>query len=189
MEQFNNKMKVLIGPSTFGEQDKTPLNCLRENGFEIIGNPYKRKLTEDEVIKLLSKNVAGLIAGLEPLNRKVLSKTGLKVISRCGSGVSNVDLEAAAEMGIKVYSTPQGPTTAVAELTVGVLLNLLRRVSFMDNQLHAGKWAKQTGYQLEGKIVAIIGFGRIGRKVAALLKAFGAKLIAVDPSFTGEFDA
>ena len=182
------RIKVLIGPSSFGEQDPLPLNLLKEKGFEIVNNPYKRKLTKDEVIKLLSENVAVLIAGLEPLDREVLSKTALRVISRCGSGMSNVDLKAAAEKGIKVYSTPQGPVTAVAELTVGALLNLLRRISFMDNQLHAGKWNKQIGCQLEGKTVAIIGFGRIGKKLAALIKAFGAKLIAVDPNSKGEID-
>jgi D-3-phosphoglycerate dehydrogenase len=177
--------KILIGPSTFAEHDRKPLDLLKANGFEAIDNPYKRKLTKEEVIALLSDNVMGIIAGLEPLDKEVLTRTKLKVISRCGSGMSNVDLKSAAELGIKVYCTPQGPVTAVAELTVGALLSLLRMLPVMDQELHSGTWNKKIGLQLEGKTVAIIGFGRIGRKVAQLLKNFGTKLIAVDPALSG----
>lgn len=185
MKQPGSKIRILIAPSTFAEFDKGPLELLKKEGFEIVNNPYKRKLDKQEVIELLSNDVAGIIAGLEPLDREVLNKTKLRVISRSGSGISNVDLKTAREKGIKVYWTPRAPTVAVAELTVGALLNLLRRVTFMDSQLHVGRWVKQIGYQLQGKIVGIIGFGRIGRKVAALIKPFGVKLMAVDPGLKG----
>lgn len=188
MKDFKDKIKILIGPSTFGQEDCAPLKLLKDSGFEPINNPHKRKLTKEEVLGFLTEDVQGLIAGLEPLDREVLTKSGLKVISRCGSGVSNVDLKAARSLGIKVCSTPDGPTVAVAELTVGALLNLLRRVSYMDSRLHAGKWVKQIGFQLQGKTIAIIGFGRIGRRVAMLLKNFGVKLIAVDPALKAEVD-
>lgn len=179
MSLFNG-IKVFIGPSSFGEGDPAPLRCLKDAGFEIIENIHKRRLTKEELLKFLTQDIAGLVAGLETIDREVLEKTNLKVVSRCGAGVSNVDLEAAKELGIKVCSTPFGPTTAVAELTVAALLNLLRSLQIMNNDLHHGKWTKITGHQLEGKTVAIIGFGRIGRKVAALLAPFGVKIIAVD---------
>ena len=179
------KIKVLIGPSTFCDHDKAPLDLLSDSGFEVISNPHKRKLTKEETIALLSGNVAGLIAGLEPLDKDVLTKTKLKVISRCGSGMSNVDLATAKALGIKVYSTPDAPVNAVAELTVGSILSLLRASSFMDKELHEGRWSKKIGRELAGKTVAIVGFGRIGRRVALLLKNFGVKLIAVDPALTG----
>lgn len=181
MKKFKD-IRVLIGSSTFGAVDRSPLNHLLEMGCEIIRNPYKRKLTKEEVIDLLSDNVIGLIAGLEPLDREVLEKTKLKVISRCGSGLSNIDLDIANELGIKVCSTPFGPITAVAELTVGAMLSLLRWIPQMNNEMHEGKWIKKIGLQLEGKTVVIIGFGRIGRKVASLLKHFNARIIAVDPN-------
>ena len=182
------RIKVLIGPSTFGEHDPAPLVHLAEAGCDIIENPYKRRLTRDEVLKLLSDKVTGLIAGLEPLGRDVLEKTRLRVISRCGVGTSNIDLEAARELCIKVRSTPDAPTTSVAELTIGAMINTLRQISRMDMDLHGGRWAKQIGVQLEGKAVAIIGLGRIGRKVASLLKGFNVKLIAVDPNLSGKVD-
>lgn len=177
---FLKGVKVLIGPSTFGLQDQAPLKCLRDTGCEIVENPYRRRLTKKELLELLADNVTSLIAGLETVDREVLEKTNLRVISRCGAGIENIDLDAAAQLGIRVCSTPLGPTTAVAELTIAALLSLLRSVHIMNDDVHHGKWTKITGNQLEGKTVAIIGFGRIGRKVASLLKAFNVNIIAVD---------
>ena len=144
-------------------------------------NPYRRKLSKDELLALLP-GVTGLIAGLEPLTRDVLAQSSLKVISRCGVGVSNVDLEAARDLGIAVRITPDAPTLAVAELTVGAMLALLRRIPEMDRDLHQKKWNRQTGSQLTKKTVAIVGFGRIGRKVADFLRPFDVRLLVVDPA-------
>lgn len=174
-------VRVLIGPSTFGRHGDAALRQLKEAGCQIIDNPYKRKLKKDELLSLLSGDVSGLIAGLETLDRDVLSKTKLKVISRSGAGLSNVDLKAAGELGIKVRYTPDAPTTSVAEVTVAAMLNLLRQLPQMNSDLHSGIWQKQVGMQMEGKTVAIIGFGRIGRKVASLLSPFGVSILAVDP--------
>nr|MBI3612072.1 phosphoglycerate dehydrogenase [Nitrospirota bacterium] len=167
----------------FGAVDNTPMERLHQAGAHIVRNPFKRKLTKEELHALLP-GVIGLIAGLEPLTRDVLEISQLKVISRCGVGLSNVDLQAAADLGIVVRSTPDAPTTAVAELTVGAMLSLLRMVGWMDRDLHDGAWNKKIGVQLEGKTVVIIGFGRIGQKVASLLAPFNATIIAVDPSRT-----
>lgn len=175
------EFKILIGLSSFAALDQTPMEKLLRVGCKVIDNPYKRKLTEDELLELLSRDIRGLIAGLEPLNRRVLAQSNLKVISRCGSGMSNVDLEAARELGIKVYSTPFGPTSAVAELTLGALLCLLRFIPQMNETLHQGKWNKKIGSQLEGKTVVIIGFGRIGQRFAELLQPFNVEIIIVDP--------
>jgi len=176
-------IKILIGPSTFADLDPAPMKRLVEMGCTVIGNPFKRKLTKDELLQLLGKEVLGLVAGLEPLDRQVMEQTNLKVISRCGSGMSNVDLIAAREHGVKVCSTPFGPTQAVAELTLGAMLSLLRMVPEMNRDLHDGKWGKRIGGQLSGKTVSIIGFGRIGQCVAALLSPFHVKILAVDPVF------
>lgn len=173
------KTKILISTSTFAAINKAPLDKLIANGFEVVMNPYARKLSSDELLDL-SRGVEGLIAGLETLNRKVLESSKLKVISRCGAGVSNIDLQAAKKLGIKVYSTPDAPVDSVAELTLAAILNLARKLSEMSFDMHSGKWTKKTGILLEGKTVAIIGFGRIGRRVASLLEPFKSKIIAVD---------
>ncbi len=176
-----NGTKVLLGPSTFGVPDPAPLEQLKAVGCKIIHNPYKRKIQKHELLELLADDVPGLIAGLEILDREVLERTKLKVISRCGAGISNVDLVTAKRLNIKVCSTPEGPTTAVAELTLGAMLSLLRMIPQMNQDLHSGKWIKKIGLQLEGKTVVIVGFGRIGQKVAKLLKPFHVKCIVVDP--------
>ena len=182
--ELKKKTKVLLGPSSFAEMDRGPLDKLLSSDFEVIDNPYRRKLTEDELLKLLP-GVEGLIAGLEPLNRRVLESSCLKVISRCGSGLSNIDIQTAKELGIVVRNTPSGPTTAVAELTLGCLLCLLRQVPQMNHALHQKIWSKRVGRQLQGSCVAVIGFGEIGRKVGQMLYACGARVVAVDPVFSG----
>tara|TARA_B100000315_G_C14514977_1_gene558736 strand:- start:389 stop:1315 length:927 start_codon:yes stop_codon:yes gene_type:complete len=173
--------KILIGPSTFAALDNTPMKRMISKGFEVIDNPYKRKMTEDELVDLLSDDVIGLLAGLEPLNREVLETSNLKVISRVGSGLSNIDLGVAKELGIKVCYTPYGPTRAVAELTIGAMLSMIRMMPEMDRDLHKQNWNKKIGLQLEGKSIAVIGFGKIGRCVAELLSAFNTKILVVDP--------
>ncbi len=173
--------KILLGPSSFAETDKSPVIRLQNAGYEIIDNPFRRKLTKSELFELLTPDVVGIIAGLEPLDREVLEFSSLKAISRVGSGMSNVDQPAARELGIAVCSTPNGPVEAVAELTIGALLSLMRKIAQMDRALHSGKWEKRIGGQLEGKTVAIVGYGRIGRRVAALLAPFRVRLLVVDP--------
>ncbi|MFA5096568.1 MAG: NAD(P)-dependent oxidoreductase [Candidatus Omnitrophota bacterium] len=172
--------KILVTTSTFGESDSSPILLLEQAGYKVVLNPYKRKLTKEESKKLLPGHV-GLIAGLQTLDDEVLSVSGLKVISRCGSGMSNVDLEAAKRRKIEVCSTPEAPVNAVAELTLGCLLSLLRRISQLDQLMHQGTWKKHTGRELTGKTIVIIGFGRIGRRLSALLSPFAVKQIIVDP--------
>ena len=175
-------MKVLLGPSSFGEADPQPRRLLSDAGAAVVENPFRRRLTREELLGLLDPSVTGIIAGLEPLDRQVLEASALRVVSRCGSGMSNVDVVAAAELGIRVRSTPDGPTSAVAELVLAAMLNLLRGVPAMNEVMHAGGWPKTIGSQIEGKTVAVIGLGRIGRRVARLAGAFGARVVAVDPA-------
>ena len=177
--------KIAITTTSFGEYDKQSIMLLEENGFEIILNPYGRQLKRDEIIELC-KHAVGIIAGTETLGAEVLEKltqstalnpqSSLKVISRCGTGLDNVDLESAQKLGIKVFNTPDSPTLAVAELTIGLILNLLRKVNHMDKTIRNGKWEKIMGNLLYEKRVGIIGFGRVGQMVAALLIPFGCKI-------------
>ncbi len=179
-------MNVLIGPSSFGEPDPAPLRRLEQAGLTIVPNPWRRRYTKEEIIALLH-GIDGLIAGLEPLDRDVLaSAPSLKVVSRCGAGMSNVDQQAARELRIQVFNTPNGPTEAVAEMTLGCLLAVMRQAAAMSESLHAGRWDKRTGSQLQGKTVAIVGYGRIGRRVAELLTPFGIKKLIVDPQAASE---
>jgi len=172
--------KILISTTTFGEFDPVPLDLLKKAGINFDLNPHRRKLTGEEVA-VLAQGTAGIIAGTESLSGDVLRQIkNIKVISRCGAGIDNVDLETARELGIAVHSTPYGPTRAVAELTVGLMLDCLRGISQSDRSIRRGEWQKPMGWLLEGKTVGIIGFGRIGKTVCRLLQPWGVKVIAYD---------
>lgn len=185
--------KIAITTTTFGKYDERPLKLLEEYGLEVVLNPYGRTLKKDEVIEFC-KGAIGVIAGTEILDidtLECLTKTysqspglrpqTLKVISRCGSGLANVDLDTAKRLGIKVFNTPDAPIVAVAELTVGLILNLLRKVCWMDRNLRNEQWEKMMGNLLNKKKVGIKGFGRIGKKVAELLRPFGCEIAYADP--------
>jgi len=169
-------MKIVITTTSFAKFDNRPLQLLNNSGYEVVLNPYGRKLSGNEVVKHAS-DATGLIAGTESLDRSILENLPfLRIISRCGAGMDNIDLVAAAELNIKVVNTPFGPTLAVAELTVGLILDLLRKTTLMDREMRAGIWKKHMGNLLRGKRVGIIGFGRIGQKTGELLRAFGCEI-------------
>lgn len=172
--------KVAITTTSFAKSDTRPVEMLKRAGLDIAVNDLGRKLSKDETVSLCRGCVA-ILAGTENYDKDVLVKlAGLKIISRCGVGMENIDLKAAGELGIEVVNTPSGPTAAVAELTVALVLDLLRKISFMDRQIRSGGWEKVMGNLLSGKDVGIIGFGRIGQKVASLLEPFGCKIMYTD---------
>jgi len=174
-------MKIAITTSSFARFSEAPLDLLKEAGFNYELNPYGRKLTEKESIDML-RGCVGVGAGTEPLTARVMDAVPeLRVISRCGTGMDNVDLDAAAERGIVVRNTPDGPTLAVAELTLGLTLNLLRKVSQMDRELKGGVWKKRMGNNLRGKNLGIVGFGRIGQAVASVFAPLGVNIAFNDP--------
>lgn len=172
--------RVLISTSSFGRADARPLELLAERGFEVMLNPFGRTLTENEAAELLA-DADGVIAGTEPLTAAVLAASPrLRAICRVGVGLDNVDLAAALARGVRVFNTPDAVTDAVAELTVGGLLTLLRRTHRMDAALRAGDWSKTMGELLGGKTVGVIGLGRVGKRVCELLVPFRVRLLAED---------
>lgn len=151
--------------------------------FHVTKNNYCRKLSEEETDDLIQRHKpVGVIAGIEPLTRKIMTKAPfLKIISRCGVGLDSVDLKAASELGIKVVNTPDAPTSAVAELTIGLMLAILRGICLMDGKIRSGEWPRPIGSLLAGKMVGIIGCGRIGAYVARLVHSFGCNVMGYDP--------
>lgn len=171
--------KVLITTSSFGKAVSKPLDICKKE-CEVTLNPYGRKLTTEEFIAL-SEGVDGVIAGVEQITKEALEqRPNLKVISRCGVGMDNVDLEACRKMGVQVFNTPNAPVDSVAELTVTVMLDLLKNVSNMNRDLISGKWNKMSGSMLKDKKIGIIGMGRIGHRVADLLSAFQVGIAYTD---------
>ncbi|BBD07844.1 phosphoglycerate dehydrogenase [Desulfovibrio ferrophilus] len=174
-------MKIALTTSSFATYSKEPLNLLSEAGIEYIMNPHGRKLAPTETVEVL-QGCQGVVAGTEELSAAVLAQLPeLKVLSRCGVGMDSVDIPYCEANGITVLNTPFGPTQAVAELTLGLILDLMRNVTQMDRELRSGTWKKRMGWQLSGKKVGVIGFGRIGQAVADVLRPMGCEIAYADP--------
>ena len=173
-------MRILVTPSSFGECGSEPLQLLQASGLDIQLNAKKRRLSREEVISLGSDCV-GIIAGLEKLDADTLSCfSNLRVVSRLGSGVDNIDLEAAKQQGIVVRNTPYGPTRAAAELTLAMVMALLRNIPMADRNMRQGIWRKEIGQLLQGRVLGILGLGRIGREGAQLMIAMGCTVLGHD---------
>lgn len=173
-------MKILITTVPFGEIDNYPLQLLDSNGIEYLINPFNKKLSEDELVDLIP-DFDVIIAGTEPITKTVLNNAkNLKLISRVGIGLDSVDLVEAKRKGITVSYTPDAPAPAVAELTIGLMLSLLRSIHISNQDMHKGEWHRFLGKRLEKSVVGIIGMGRIGSKVTKILSYFPCAGILVN---------
>ena len=174
---------VLITMSSFAVHDSSPLKKLQKTDYNLVFNPFKRKLTEKEVIDLIEKHrPVGIVAGVEPLTRKVLLKaSNLKVISRCGIGLDSIDIDTARERSIIVTNTPDAPTRSVAELTLGMIFSILRNLPSSDTSIRMGKWVRPMGQLLRGKRVGLVGCGRIGSCLGKMLLSLDCHVIGYDP--------
>ena len=174
------KRKVLIALSSFGEYDSEPLKILRASGFQILRNTTGRRLNRDEIIELGS-DVEGIIAGVEPYDSVVLA--GLKkvrCISRCVVGLDNIDLNEAKKRKLTILNTPDVVVQPVAELTVAMIFDLLRKLTQQTALLKTGRWEKKAGHLLQGKTIGILGLGRIGKRVAEILFKLETQVIGAD---------
>ncbi len=172
--------KVLITTIPFGDKNRLPLDLLENAGIEYLINPFNKKITEEQLADIIT-DFDAIIAGTEPITENVMSRaSNLKFISRVGIGLDSVDLLASQKRGVKVSYTPDAPSLAVAELTLGLMLSLLRSIHISNFQMHQGNWHRFFGRRLEKVTVGIIGVGRIGSGVLKRLKAFGTSKIMVN---------
>ena len=176
---------IAITTSSFDKAGHNFVEQIKSGGYGVILNPYGRKMKHEESVSFLTSDVIGMIAGTETLNDSIFSQLpNLKVIVRAGIGMDAVDLESAQKRGIIVDNTPDGPVLAVAELTIGIILSLLRRIPEADRNLRKGQWQALMGKLLSGKKIGLVGCGRIGKAVAGLLKMFGCSIMICDPAIT-----
>ena len=167
--------------------DSPPWSVLVCDGLAEPGQELLRR--EAEVIlddlSSLGRVDAWIVRGRSQVDAAGLRSAAprLRVVGRAGVGVDNIDVGAARELGISIVTAPEASTTSVAELTIGLMLALARDISAADAALRRGEWPKASliGEELEGKTLGLVGFGRIGRAVAARAKAFGMVLAAFDP--------
>ena len=175
-------MKILVTPTSFKPDSGSPaMKKLRSFSDSLVFNPGSKPLTEDELIPLLDGCV-GCIAGLDHYTAKVIeSAKSLKVISRYGVGVNEVDLIAAKAKNIVICNTPGVNAQAVADLVFALLLCVARKVSILDRKTKEGQWPRSNGTELYAKTMGILGLGAIGKAVAQRAAGFSMKVLAYDP--------
>lgn len=174
-------MKAYVSTDPFASISKEPVNLLKYNGFDYRCNEFGRKITSEELAGEIG-DADVLIAGTENITREVFERApNLKLISRVGIGLDGIDFGLCKEYGVRVAYTPDAPTIAVAELTVGLMLDCGRKVTETNNNLKVRDiWRRHMGMLLNGRTVGLMGLGRIGKTLVHLLGGFNVKFIAHD---------
>ncbi len=177
----------------------TPWKILITDGLKPAGQTIlsreaevddRNGISAAELLAVIGNYDAVIVRSRTKITAEVLEagKPRLKVVGRAGVGVDNIDLEAAKARGIKVVNAPQASTNAVAELAIGMMFALARRLTEADASMKRGEWLKKqlTGTELHGKTLGVVGMGRIGSRVGALAKALGMEIIGYDPLIPAE---
>jgi len=171
---------VAVSPRSFREVPGRHRELLEGSGLKTVYPAVDRQLTEDEMIDLVA-GCDALIVGIDPVTEGVLKAGRLRVVAKYGSGLDNIDIEAAERLGIVVKSTPGANSQAVAELTLALLLALARRVVPHHVSAASGSWDRHMGVELMGRQLGLIGLGEVGRRVALMAGAMSMELVAYDP--------
>lgn len=180
---------ILITPRSISSKGHPLFSSLEAMGYEIICPTPGAMPSEEDLIRHIPTCVAYL-AGVEPVTEKVLRAAKyLKVISRNGAGLDNVDLKIASELGIQVLGAPGANAQGVAELALGLLLSGMRHVVWHDHTLRDGGWSRTIGFEAQGKRLGIIGCGNIGQRLARMAIGVGFEVWGYDPYPSEEMKA
>jgi len=172
--------KVYVTPRSISLNGHPSLEKLKEREFEIILGPAGKRPTEEDQLKILPHCVAYL-AGTEPITEKVLKTAKkLRIISRNGVGIENIDLNAAKQLNIEIATTPGSNAQGVAELAVSLIFASVRSIIDCNNNLKKGMWQRVKGIELKDQILGVIGTGNIGKRVIKMALGIGMKVLAYD---------
>jgi D-3-phosphoglycerate dehydrogenase / 2-oxoglutarate reductase len=177
---------VLVTARSFGRGRPELREELEAAVGEVRWNDLGRPLTAAELGEAIA-DVDGVIAGVDHFDAEVIGAAPrLRVIARHGTGTDAVDLDAARRSGVVVTNTPGANAAAVAELAIGLMFALARRIPEGDRRVRAGEYEALPGIQLGGRTVGLIGLGRAGSEVARRVAALGCRVLAFDPAVSAE---
>jgi len=173
--------KVLVTARIFGHLSDDSFDIFKNSGFEQAKNPYRGKgLSENELIELIG-GVHGLLTGVDQVTAKVINTADeLKIISKFGAGVDNIDVAAATQKGVVVTNAPGMNSDAVADMTFSLILSIARRIPFANDQVRKGNWPLIVGTEICNKTLGLIGLGQIGKRVAMRAGGFNMKILAYE---------
>jgi D-3-phosphoglycerate dehydrogenase len=171
--------RILLTTTSFQDTPGDHHDLLAATGWEVV--KARGPLSEADTLAVVGE-IDGYICGDDAITRAVLEKARprLKVLSKYGIGVDKIDVKSCTEFGIPLLFTPGVNHTTVAEHAFLLLLALEKHLLFHADSVRAGGWKRQTGRELLGKTIGIVGMGRIGKEVAIRAKAFGMKPIGYD---------
>jgi D-3-phosphoglycerate dehydrogenase len=173
---------VLVTARTFGRDDPALRRELEAAVAEVRYNELGRPLEATELRASLT-DVDGVIAGVDRYDEAAISAAPrLRAIARHGVGTDGVDLDAARRRGIVVTNTPGANSEAVAELAIGMMFALARRIPQQHAAARSGSWRAVQGVQLAGRTVGLLGLGRVGSAVARRAAALGCEVVGFDPA-------
>ena len=158
-------------------------------GHAEIALDYRPEITASELMSAIGDYAALIVRSRTKVTAALLETApALEVIGRAGTGVDNVDLEAATRKGVVVMNVPGGNTVSAAEHTLALILAMARGIPAADRSMRAGRWERGAfvGTELEGKVLGILGMGKIGREVAHRARAFGMEVLGFDPFMSKE---
>lgn len=175
--------RVLVSASHFDTLCQEAWKLLEENGHEVVYDPARAfPAYGTEELRTLLPEIDAAIIGLDQYNEEVLSiSPRLKIVSKFGVGVDNIDLDAARERRICATNAPGCNANGVAELTVALIVDLLRGVVRTHTDLTMGQWNRPIDKELKGKTLGLLGFGAIGKLVAKKLSGWDVRILAYDP--------
>lgn len=180
--------RILATARSFCNTDGPHHAFLRENDCEVDRQAREHPMSAAE-LRAIIPGYDGVILGLDMCDASVIECADrLRVISRYGAGVDQVDLAAASRRGIAVTNTPGANRIAVAELCIGLLFSLARNIPNVVAAARNDVWKRAAGWELTGKTLGVIGYGEIGREVAARAQALGMRVLAYDPFWTGDMN-
>ncbi|MBN2157275.1 MAG: phosphoglycerate dehydrogenase [Candidatus Lokiarchaeota archaeon] len=172
--------KIYITPRSITKNKPTVLKKLEDAGFDLIYAPSGEQPTVSQQMSIIPDCVAYL-AGAEKISRKIMENAPkLRIISRNGVGVENIDLDAAKELGIIIKTTPGENSRGVAELAIALIFAAVRSIPLSDRNIKMGKWNRKTAFELRDKTLGIIGCGNIGKHVATMALGIGMIVLAYD---------
>ena len=175
--------KVLVITSKFAEVSREPIEVLEKAGFQVDERDYDSvgTITDEEFCKLIQRVDVLVVVGQFPVSRRVIeSADSLKMIAIRSSGFDGTDLEAAQEKGVLVTHNPGANSDSVADTAIGLMLTVLKKIAKLDRKIRNGGWERERTLDMHGKILGIIGIGRIGKLVARRVQGFDMTIIAND---------
>ncbi len=173
--------RILVTPRSLTRNPDPALQALVDDGYRLVFSRAGETPDEAALLALLPGCV-GWLAGVEPVSARVLeAATGLRAISRNGTGTDNLPLDVAERLGIQVLRAGGANARGVAELAFGLLLASLRHIPEQSAALKAGSWHRRPGIEIEGRTLGLVGCGAVGRLVARFALAFGARVRVFDP--------